>query len=118
MTNNQIITQAVKAAFTPAQLQTLAESIFGADKLPAADLAELVAGSFHTFAEWRNLGYCVRRGQHAPITCSLWRYTDRPGKAAAQAAAEAGEDAQPDPHFYLARAHLFHALQVQPLGAN
>lgn len=43
MTNNQIITQAVKTAFTPAQLQTLAESIFGAEKLTAADPAAPVA---------------------------------------------------------------------------
>ena len=35
-------------------------------------------------------------------------------KAVAEAAEAAGKDApETDPHFYMAKAHLFHALQVE-----
>lgn len=141
MTNTEIITQAVKAAFPCAQLQKLAESIFGPEKLAAAAAsyrvidadghplstdeaaaavaAELVANQFHTFAEWKNLGFSVRKGQHAAVVCNLWRYTDKPGKAAQRRAAQTGQSVpESDPHFYMARSHLFHALQVQPLAAK
>ena len=48
------------------------------------------------------------------ITCQLWKYTDKPGKAVREAAEAAGKDApETDPHFYMAKAHLFHALQVE-----
>ena len=41
-------------------------------------------------------------------------YTDKPGKAVREAAEAAGKDApETDPHFYMAKAHLFHALQVE-----
>ena len=46
--------------------------------------------------------------------CNLWKYTDQPGKAAKEAAAAAGQDApETDPHFYMAKSHLFNALQVE-----
>ena len=48
------------------------------------------------------------------LVCNLWKYTDKPGKAAKEAAAAAGQDApETDPHFYVAKSHLFNALQVE-----
>lgn len=83
MTNNEIIFETVRANFTPAQL------------------AELVAATYT--AE-----------QIAALVCNLWKYTDKPGKAAKEAAAAAGQDApETDPHFYMAKSHLFNALQVE-----
>lgn len=133
MTNNEIIFETVRNTFTPAQLSELVNATHTAEQIAARraavtitvdenstataeDLfaATLAAETFHTFAEWKRMGYSVKKGQHAAITCQLWKYTDKPGKAAREAAAEAGKDApETDPHFYMTKAHLFHALQVE-----
>lgn len=132
MTNNEIIFEAVRATFTPEQLSELVSATYTAEQIAARRAgvkitvaegsdetpenvfnAMLAANMFHTFAEWKRLGYSVKKGQHAALVCNLWKYTDKPGKAAREAAAAAGEDApESDPHFYMAKAHLFHALQV------
>lgn len=137
MTNNEIIFETVRAAFTPAQLADLVNAIYPADKITARrasvkiavaedsndtpeDIfnAMLAAETFHTFAEWKRMGYSVKKGEHAALVCNLWKYTDKPGKAAREAAAAAGQDApESDPHFYMAKAHLFSALQVQKIKA-
>ena len=136
MTNNEIIFETVRSSFTPAQLADLVNATFTADQLNArragvkitvADGSDetpenvfnamLAAETFHTFAEWKRMGYSVKKGQHAALVCNLWKYTDKPGKAAREAAAAAGEDApESDPHFYMAKAHLFHALQVEKIS--
>ena len=48
--------------------------------------AMLAADQFHTFAEWKRMGYSVKKGAKSAITCQLWKYTDKPGKAARKAA--------------------------------
>ena len=133
MTNNEIIFENVRASFTPAQLAELVNATYTAEQIAArranititvdegsAATAEdiftamLAADQFHTFAEWKRMGYSVKKGQHAALVCNLWKYTDKPGKAARDAAAAAGEEApEVDPHFYMAKSHLFHALQVE-----
>ena len=133
MTNNEIIFENVRASFTPAQLAELVQAAYTAEQIAArranvaitvdegsADTAEdiftamLAADQFHTFAEWKRMGYSVKKGQHAALVCNLWKYTDKPGKAAKEAAAAAGQDApETDPHFYMAKSHLFNALQVE-----
>lgn len=133
MTNNEIIYTTVRNTYTAAQLAELVSATYTAEQIAArrsnvtitvdensAETAEdiftavLAAEKFHTFAEWKRMGYSVTKGQHASITCQLWKHTDKPGKATREAAAKAGEDApEIDPHFYLATAHLFHALQVE-----
>lgn len=133
MTNNEIIYNTVTASFTPAQLSDLVTATYTAAQRAAYAsritvtlspestetpeqiiTAQMAAESFHTFQEWKRLGYSVKKGQHAALTCQLWRYTDKPGKAAQEAATAAGADPQEaDPHFYRTKAHLFHALQVE-----
>lgn len=133
MTNNEIIFEAVKSSFSAAQLSELVNATYSPDliaarrdatKIAVADgsdetpdgifYAALAAETFHTFAEWKRMGYSVKKGQHAALVCDLWKYTDKPGRAAREAAAEAGDDApESDPHFYKQKSHLFHALQVQ-----
>ena len=137
MTNNEIIFETVRSTFTPAQLAELVQATYTAEQIAARraavtitvdegseDSAEnifsamLAADTFHTFAEWKRMGYSVKKGQHAALTCQLWKYTDKPGKAAREAAREAAEAAgqdtpETDPHFYMTKAHLFHALQVE-----
>lgn len=133
MTNNEIIFETVRNTFTPAQLAELVQATYTAEQIAArraavtitvdegsAESAEnifsamLAADTFHTFAEWKRMGYSVKKGQHAALTCQLWKYTDKPGKAAREAAEAAGQDTpETDPHFYMTKAHLFHALQVE-----
>lgn len=113
MTNNEIIIN-----------QAIAHGIY-----TKAEAQAIVAAKgclpIHTFAEWKKAGYSVKRGEHAAITCDLWKYTERPGKAAKAARAEAakagqnGPDADaPDPHYYMAKAHLFTRDQVKPAGQD
>ena len=101
MTNNEIIFETVRASFTPAQLAELVAATYtaeqiaarragvkitvaeGSDETPDAVFhAMLAADTFHTFAEWKRMGYSVKKGQHAALVCNLWKYTDKPGKAA------------------------------------
>ena len=113
MTNNEIIiSEAIKhGIYTKAEAQTI---VAAHGCLP-----------IHTFAEWKKAGYSVKRGEHAAITCDLWKYTERPGKATKAARTEAakagqnGPDADaPDPHYYMAKAHLFTRDQVKPAGQD
>ena len=133
MTNNEIIFETVRSSFSAAQLSELVSATHppeqiaarrasvkitvadGSDETPdGIFFAMLAAETFHTFAEWKCMGYSVKKGQHAALVCNLWKYTDKPGKAAREAAAAAGEEApEVDPHFYMAKSHLFHALQVE-----
>ncbi|MFR5780456.1 MAG: hypothetical protein ACLUEK_00700 [Oscillospiraceae bacterium] len=94
MTNNEIIFETVRANFTPAQLAELVAATYtaeqiaarragvkitvaeGSDETPDAVFhAMLAADTFHTFAEWKRMGYSVKKGQHAALTCQLWKYT-------------------------------------------
>lgn len=131
MTNNQIIFETVQATFSPDQLTQLVNAVYTPEQIAAcrqetriesesAEDAEnifnalLVAENVHTFQQWKRLGYSVKKGQHAALVCNLWKYTDKPGRAARDAAAAAGEDTpETDPHYYRTRAHLFHRLQVE-----
>jgi hypothetical protein len=134
MTNNAIIFEAVKASFTPEELAALAnathtpeeigrrcsKSVIKAsdsEKVVDTTLAKLVSEDFHTFAEWKNLGFCVAKGEHAMLICWLWKYTDKPKKDTRAAEETASDDAPEaaDPHFYKAKSHLFHASQVHAL---
>ncbi len=129
MKNNEIIYNAVTTTFTAEQLAKLVSAIYTPEQIAAhvdraivvegvdtyaATVATLAADNFHTFAEWKNQGYSVKKGEHATITCMLWRFTDKPGRAAREAAAAADTDApENDPHFYPAKSHLFFRSQVE-----
>lgn len=68
MTNNEIIIN-----------QAIAHGIY-----TKAEAQAIVAAKgclpIHTFAEWKKAGYSVKRGEHAAVTCDLWKYTERPGQ--------------------------------------
>ena len=55
----------------------------------------------------------VKKGEKAAFSCQLWRWTDKPNAAARKAAEEAGEEVNPDPHFYKTLSHLFFIDQVE-----
>ncbi len=106
MTNNEIIYKALQAkGFSEDQLTQLMQAFRG--DLP-----------FHTFAEWKARGYYVRKGEKAFLAVPLWKYTDRPNMAARKAAEEAGEEINPDPHYYKKMSYIFGFNQVEKAGAK
>lgn len=96
MTNNEIISRAAQAA-------GLADTIL------------------HTFAEWKRLGYSVNKGEHAALSCTIWRA--KTGKPAQQDAAPKLQELAPDADgevvsgYYKHLAHFFAASQVRRTGA-
>lgn len=105
MTNTKIIKDAAVAA----GLYTEAE---------AADLiCKLGALPIHTFAEWKRLGYSVKKGEKACLHLYLWKYTTKPNKDERDKAAEAGKELEEDPHYYKKYSHLFHFSQVRRTNA-
>lgn len=123
MTNSEIITNTVKAAFDAEQIAQLTSAIFTPEQIAARqgmgmEPAEILASAFHTFQEWKRLGYSVKKGEHAALTAYLWKYSDKPSKAQREAAAAAGtdpEDIAGGDHFYKAKSYLFSFLQVDKM---
>jgi hypothetical protein len=70
----------------------------------------------HTFADWKNSGYMVKKGSKAVAQFQIWRYTDKPGKAKQLIREAAGEDQEkPDPHYYMTKASFFSTSQVEKI---
>ena len=99
MTNLQII--ASEAIANNIYTEQEVEKIIGAGyRLP-----------IHTFAEWKRMGYIVRKGEHATITTRLWKFTNKKQDAAD----DADGNQEPD-HYYLAKAFLFTKDQVEKIA--
>ena len=101
MTNNEIIYSAAIDAGIYTQEQ--------------AD-AILASGHFlplHTFQEWKARGYSVKKGEKAVLHVDLWKFTNKPPKAAREQAAADGRELEDDPHYYKKLSHLFHVSQVR-----
>lgn len=68
----------------------------------------------HTFQTWKSAGYAVRKGEHAKITTRLWKFST---KKAGQGEADADADGEAEnSHYYLAKAFLFTAEQVERIA--
>lgn len=131
-TNSEIIRENVQQFFTPEQIHTLAAAHFSAetiaaraaaikvldddgnelDPVPFAEL-DMVVEQLHTFQGWKQRGLSVKKGEKAVFGCYLWRWTDKPNAAARKAAEEAGEELNPDPHYYKTMSYLFFIDQVE-----
>lgn len=91
MTNNQIIEQAVQQQF-------------------AGD-PEKLSMAYHTFEAWRQLGFSVRKGEHAVMCVYLWKKSSR--KRSGSDSAETVE-IENDDGFFRAKSYLFSSAQVEP----
>ena len=102
MTNTEIIINALKArGMTDEQLQQLLAAYNG--DLP-----------FHTIPEWSRRGYHVKDEEKPLFDCFLWKHTNKPSRAAIEAATEAGEDTPEDsPHFYKKLSNIYSFAQVE-----
>ena len=96
MTNQEIITR-----------QTLAlieAGIIGANE------------QIHTFADWKNSGYIVKKGSKAVAKFTIWKYSDKPNKAQQAAREAAGKDQEaPAPHYFMTNAAFFSSSQVEKI---
>lgn len=63
----------------------------------------------HTFAHWKTLGYCVRKGEHAAFSCMIWKCAPRKAKALED---EDGAELA----MFMKRAHFFTRSQVEALA--
>ncbi len=99
MTNEQIIANSAVAAgiFTKEE----AEAYFSHGmRLP-----------IHTFAEWKNHGYMVKKGEHAALTVSIWKPKTRKQKKD-----EKNVDAKEENSgFFLTTAYLFAKQQAEAI---
>lgn len=139
MRNNDLITTAVCAQYTPEQLHKLAAHYYTADEIASAaakiivepgedgtapdpvEIAEetLCTALFHTFDGWKspkNGGLSVKRGEKAVIRCKLWKYKDSPKPEDLPADADpltraAAEQGGGD--YYMTTAYLFGRWQVE-----
>ena len=87
----------------------------------AAQAAGLAGTILHTFAEWQRLGYSVNKGEHAALSCVIWRA--KTGKPAQQADAQQLQELAPDADgevisgYYKHLAHFFAVSQVRRTDA-
>ena len=104
MTNNEIIYSELKTrGLTDEQLQAIVTRCNG--DLP-----------FHTIPEWSRMGYHVKQEEaESPLfECYLWKHTNKPSKAAQQAARETGEDVpERSPHFYQRLCKIYGPNQIE-----
>lgn len=64
----------------------------------------------HTFSEWKNLGYMVKKGEHAALTVSIWKHKTRKKKD--EKTVDAKEE---NSGFFLTTAYLFTKQQVEAI---
>lgn len=65
----------------------------------------------HTFAAWKELGYQVRKGEHAVAAFTIWKYTSK-------AKDEGEQEAQENGHCFLKKAFWFTRAQVDEIKAG
>lgn len=64
----------------------------------------------HTFAEWKRMGYSVKKGETAKMTCRIWKYTNKEVERTEETKEQA------DNHYYLAKALFFTREQVEAIA--
>lgn len=64
----------------------------------------------HTFAEWKNYGYMVKKGEHAALIVSIWKPKTRKKKDEKTVEAKEEENG-----FFLTTAYLFTKQQVEAI---
>lgn len=67
----------------------------------------------HTFGEWKAHGFSVKKGEHAKLTCYIWKHKEKKGTVPMKD----GEDVEVNErNFYLTKAHFFTAEQVERMA--
>ena len=99
MTNYEIITQTalMEGIFTPEEARPYLE--------------EGLSLPIHTFQEWHNLGYMVKKGEKAKMCCRIWKYSSKNIPTDENTNNEEVQEG----HYFLAKAYFFTKDQVEKL---
>ncbi len=79
--------------------------------IEAAKLMNGITEEAHTFAHWKHLGYCVRKGEHAAFSATIWKYASK-----RRAKTESDEEQPTEGRMFMKKAHFFTASQVEALA--
>ena len=104
MTNEQII------------IETALERGLFTEEEVGRFLEQLGSLPLHTYSVWQQLGYQVRKGEKAAMSCKIWRIKGK--KAEAEAAEMTEEEKEADGRFYKKLAHFFLPSQVDKIEAK
>ena len=66
--------------------------------------------AIHTFSAWKELGYCVKKGEHAKASFTIWKYVD-------SKKSDDETDEEKGGRCFMKKAHFFTADQVEKLPA-
>lgn len=118
MTNAEIIEKAaqelMEAGIIKGSGEFLPAIIVNEDGTETETTIELPE-AIHTFAAWKELGYSVKKGEHAKASFPIWKY--KAGKEAVEATdTTEAQEATPS-HMFMTKAFFFTFDQVQPINA-
>lgn len=69
----------------------------------------------HTFKEWQRLGYSVKKGEHAKMTCYIWRFNNKKKKQQNDNENDENNQEINEQDFYKVKAFFFTAEQVEKI---
>lgn len=84
-----------------------------AEIIANAKLMNGITEDAHTFAHWKQLGYSVRKGEHAAFSAVIWKYAS---KRKAAKVANSDEEQPTEVSMFMKRAYFFTASQVDALA--
>ena len=107
MTNASIIFNAQQQLLEEGKLKPTGRMIIfetpdGEQEFPEAE-------AIHTFQRWKELGFMVRKGEHAVAAFHIWKYT-------AKAKDQTEEEAQENGFCFMKKAFWFSASQVDRIA--
>lgn len=107
ITNAMIIFNAQQQLFQEGKLKPTGRML----KFETADGAQEVpeVEDIHTFQRWKELGFQVRKGEHAIASFSIWKYTSK-------AKDKTEEEAQEEGFCFMKKAFWFSASQVDAIA--
>ena len=71
--------------------------------------------AIHTFAAWKQLGYIVKKGEHAIAAFHVWKYADR--RRADSEEGETDGEQETGGHCFLKKSFFFKFSQVEKITA-
>lgn len=95
--------------------EIIANNAINAGLYTKEQVLEIIASGFrlplHTFAEWKRLGFSVKKGEKARMTCRIWKFSDRKTETADDENVQEG-----DSNYYLTKAFFFTREQVEEIA--
>lgn len=117
MTNNQIIFSAEQELAEQGTIKYTGNVIKGVTP-EGLEVEYKETEALHTYKEWQQLGFQVQKGQKAVVKLTIWNFTNKPSKAAKEAAEKAGKEPDATARYYMKEAAFFSTSQVEPIKAT